>query len=50
MAKKLNIETNNKTEKEILYQTLIWLKNNASEQFKDFINNCSEYFNKLVKI
>lgn len=50
MAKKINLDVNNKNEKEILYQTLIWLKVNASEQFKDFINNCSVCFNNLVKI
>lgn len=48
MANKLDIDVVEKTEKELLYQTLLWLENNAKDKFKDFVETCKRYFYQLI--
>ena len=49
MAQKIDINVQKQSEKELLYLTLTWLKDNVSDKFAEIIKSCEMYFDKLTQ-
>ena len=49
MANKLGIYTSGKSEKDLLKETLLWLEDNAKDNFVEFIATCKTYFERLTR-